>query len=314
MNFEGIIATPFGYLIDGIYRLVGDYGLTMILFAIIVQSIMVPINLKTKKDAAIKRRLKPLIENIREEYKGDIDKQADLISKLYKTEKISLLGGFILAILPFFVLIPIFQVIAQPITYMFHESKDTANMIIQIMYEQNAEWFPGSYNQVAAMAHIHECADLIRASGIEVSERTLQGLSYDFLGIDMSVVLGTHVIGNGVWAWDWAHIGALLLPVVYMSRRIIKLFGGMIRYLVDYTKRKKRAKKLCMTMPKAPKPPLLGLWFLFLSVTAMATVPVVMDLYWLSGSLFATFFGKLLTKLRGEKATAEVNAGYTESS
>ena len=303
MNLEGIIATPFGYLIDWLYRLTTNYGLTLILFAIAVQAIMVPLNLKNKRDSEKKKRLKPIIEKIKEEYQDDIGKQTDLITELYNKEKVSLLGGFILTILPFFILIPIFQVIAQPITYMFHETPETTAAIVNVMQEEAPELFVSSYKQVMAISHIQDYAEIVKERVPEVSERTLQGLSYRFLGIDMSVVLGVHVLGKGAWAWDWAHIGALLLPVVYMSRRIYNLFAGMIRSLVDYAKKKKRAKKLCLTPPKMPNPPLMGLLFLFLSMTAMATVPVSMNLYWLSGSLFATLFAKALTKARNNKIT-----------
>lgn len=326
ITWQGIIATPFGYVIDCIYNLIGNYGLTLILFAgavqlamLLIQLVRRPLDKKVKSNSEKMKLIRPLVAKIREDHADDIEKQNELIVDLYSKEKISLLGNFLLSALagilrfalPFLVLIPIFQVLAQPITYMFHETPETAAAIVRAMREEAPELFVHGYNQVIAIANIQDYADVIKQAVPEVSERTLQGLSYSFLGIDMNVVLGVHVLGKGVWAWDWAHIGALLLPVVYMGRRAYLIFSRMIKSLIDYSKKKKRAKKLCLTMPKMPNPPLLDLMFLFLSVTAMATVPVSMDLYWLFSSLFSVLFAKLAKGFLDRKTIKAAEAAAT---
>ena len=50
MNYEGIIATPFGYLLDILNQLTSNYGLALIIFAILVQMVMVPVGILNRKN------------------------------------------------------------------------------------------------------------------------------------------------------------------------------------------------------------------------------------------------------------------------
>ena len=43
------IAIPFGYLLDFLYRITGNYGVSLILFGIVVQLVLLPITAKSKK-------------------------------------------------------------------------------------------------------------------------------------------------------------------------------------------------------------------------------------------------------------------------
>lgn len=301
MNWEGIIATPFGYLMDGLYRLLSNYGLTLIVFAALVQALMVPLHLKNKRDKEKKRRLQPVIAQIREEYKDDIDKQTDVITALYNKEKISLAGNFILSILPIFILVAIFQVIAQPITYLFHETPETAASIVAVMQEEAPELFVSRYPQVTAIAHIQDYVELIAERVPDVAARTLQGLDYTFLGLDLGTVPGTHILGKTSWVWDWAHIGVVLIPLIYIVRRIYITLAGMIRSLSVYRKAKKQAELDGRPAPKKPAPPLLQLITLLMTATILFSIPVAMNLYWLTGSVTASGYQKLVAKWEQKK-------------
>ena len=302
MNWQGIIATPFGYIMEGLYTLTSNYGIALILFAALVQAVIVPINRKNQRDREKKQLLQPQIAQIRKEYENDIDKQTDLIAALYDQETISLAGGFILRILPIIILIGIFQVVAQPITYIFHETPETAAVIVNAIRKEAPELFDSGYNQVTALAHIQDYTHIVKEIVPEVSTKTLQGLNNSFLGLDLSTVPGVHLLGKGEWIWDWAHIGAIMLPIVYMARRFYMVFGGMIRSLIYYSKKKKEAIANNQQIPALPKPPLMDLIFLFLSLTAMFAVPIAMDLYWLTSGVAASSYRKLNNKFSPKKA------------
>lgn len=304
MSFEGIIATPFGYLLDGLYQLTSNYGLALIIFAILVQAIMVPLGIKNRRDKEKKQRLKPIIAQLREEYKDDVDKQTEVITELYNKEKVSLAGGFILSILPFFILVAIFQAVAQPITYLFHETPETAEAIVKVIREEAPELYVSGYNQVTAITHIQDYAEIVKAKVPEVSPRTLEGLDYSFLGLNLGAVPGVHVLGKSTWAWDWAHIGVILVPILYMARRIYTVFAGMFRSLMAYSKAKKEALKENKPVPKLPNPPLLQLFFLLLSLTALFAVPIAMNLYWLVGGIASSFLHSLARKAEEKRVVS----------
>ena len=303
MTFEGIITTPFGYLMDGLYRLTSHYGLSIILFAILVQAVMVPLGIVNRRNAEKKRRLQPMVAKIKSDLKDDPSKQIDALDALYKKEKYSIAGTFILSILPIFILILIFQVMTQPITYLFHETPETAAAIIHAIYDEAPELFVSGYKQVTAITHIAEYADVVKQAVPEVSARTLEGLNYTMLGLDLGAVPGVHILGKSVWAWDWAHIGVVLIPLVYMARRIYRLIAGMIRSYMEYKKAKKYAADNGFMEPRAPRPPLFDMFFLFLSLTALFAVPIAMNLYWLIGGVASS----AMTKIAQRKSSIQTD-------
>lgn len=313
MTFEGLIATPFGYLLDGLYQLTGTYGLALMIFAVLVQLIVIPLGY-TKgpveriymRNKAIIAKIKPLEEALFEEYKDNLnsDELAEKNAALYDAENfkwikhygISALYFFLSFVLPLVFFIPIFQAVAQPITYLFHEAPETAAAIVKVMREEAPELFVSGYNQVTAITHIQEFAEVVKAQVPEVSARTLEGLDYHFLGLGLDSVPGVHVLGKSDWAWDWAHIGVILIPIAYLARRIINTFLGIYATFSAYAKEKKRAKEANEAAPKLPNPPLLPIIFLFLSATALFAVPIAMNLYWLTGGIAASILHKTIGK------------------
>lgn len=285
MSIQGIIATPFGYILDFLLGLTKNYGIALIIFAVMVQLLLVPIRNKIRHNEEKKRRLKPIVARIREEYKDDADMQAEVVANLYNREKLSLVGSFLLKFVPVIILISIFQAVAQPITYLFHETPETAAAIVEVIRQEAPELFVSSYNQITAITHIREYAEIVSTNVPEVSARTLEGLNYSFLGLDLSIVPAAHVLTEGIWAWDWAHIGALLIPIIYMARRIYNTILGIYRKFSQYAKEKKTAKERNAPLPTLPFPPIIPVIFLVLSFTALFSVPVAMNLYWLISSI-----------------------------
>ena len=56
-----IITVPFGWLLGQLYAFTENYGLAMILFALIVQTVLLPIRAKSKKSMMKMSRLQPRV-------------------------------------------------------------------------------------------------------------------------------------------------------------------------------------------------------------------------------------------------------------
>ena len=65
-QLSDIITVPFGYLLSFLYQLTGNYGVAMILFAVLVQVVLLPINAKSKKlgKAHIRNRIRRRLREI----------------------------------------------------------------------------------------------------------------------------------------------------------------------------------------------------------------------------------------------------------
>ena len=288
-----IINTPFGWVMDLLYRLTTDYGLTLILFAIIVKLVMMPLSAKAKRSTMKMSRITPLVQKLQDKYKDDPAKQQQEIQALYKREGTSMFGGCLWSFVPLLILIPLYQVVRQPLVHMLHLSAGDAETIVKIVTEQLPELFTEKntyYAQMIAAAHMNEYADLIQAALPNVSQRVLEGLNFTFLGIDLSTVPDF-----SKFAFTWAWIGTLLIPVLSAGSQIISMLVSQKTNNSVITNEKgvedtvaaKRAqvnnKSMMIVMP------LMSLWI-------GLTIPVALSLYWLAQGLISMVTEQYLTK------------------
>ena len=65
LAISDIITVPFGALLGWLYRFTENYGVALILFAIIVKTILFPLTAKSKKSSMKMSRLTPRLNAIR---------------------------------------------------------------------------------------------------------------------------------------------------------------------------------------------------------------------------------------------------------
>lgn len=95
---------PLFYLLNWLFKLVGNFGIAIILMTFIVRGIMYPIAQKQFASMAQMRAVQPKMKAIQAKHKDDKQLQQQEIMKLYKDEKVNPLAGC----LPIFLQIPIF--------------------------------------------------------------------------------------------------------------------------------------------------------------------------------------------------------------
>lgn len=301
IKLDKIITVPFGYLLDWLYQFTTNYGVALILFAIVVQVVLMPMTAKSKKSMMKMSRLQPRIQEIQKKYENDKQKQQEAIQALQKEEGASLgCGGCLWSLLPMLILFPLYQVVRQPIQFMLHETAESAAQIVAIVKEGLPELFSGQnayYEQLIASAHIPEFAAAIKEALPNVAERTLEGLNFSFLGIDMGGVPVFNVFDSAKWAWDWKHIGAFLVPVISAGQQVIaslvsqKTNNSVItdeKGLEDKeTAKNSQSAQTAKTMMWMM--PIMSLWIGF-------TVPAALSLYWLVGGVVRMLADIVLTK------------------
>ena len=85
-------ANILGYFINLIYKIVKNYGITIILFTIFSKIILFPINLVIQKNSIKMVKMKPKIERLKIKYIDDKEKFMDEQIKLYEKEKYKILN------------------------------------------------------------------------------------------------------------------------------------------------------------------------------------------------------------------------------
>ena len=297
-KLRDLITIPFGYLMDWLYQLTNNYGLALILFAIAVQLVLMPITAKSKRSTMKMSRLQPRIQDIQRRYANDQQKQNELITKLYQDEGVSMGGGCLWSFVPLLILLPLYTVVREPIVYMLHESADVAAKVIEIIRDADASLFTNNtyYDQIVAARYIPEYADAIKAAIPTISERTLEGLNFNFLNINLGAVPQFNIFAS-TWVWDWAHIGAFLMALLSAGNQVITMLVSQKMNNSVITNEKgiqdeetaKNSQAAQSTKIMMYTMPLMMLWIGF-------TVPAALSLYWFVGGVVRTIEDAYLTK------------------
>ena len=295
-QLSDIITVPFGWLLAQLYNLTNNYGVAMIIFAVLVQAILLPINAKSKKSMMKMSRLTPRIQDIQNRYANDPQKQNELLQKLYQDEGVSMGGGCLWSLIPMFILIPLFTVIRQPITYILMESEEVAAQIISVIKTASPEIFSSNsyYDQVIAAQAIPQFVEELKAAIPGISETVLAGINFNFLSIN----LGT-IPSFAFWswdAWDWAHIGAFLIPVLSAGSQVLQMWisqktndsvitneKGIQDKETAQNSQTAQTNKMMMWMM-----PLMSLWIGF-------TVSASLSLYWFIGGMVRLAIDPIMT-------------------
>ncbi|MDR0857906.1 MAG: YidC/Oxa1 family membrane protein insertase [Oscillospiraceae bacterium] len=110
------ILVPFALLLRALNGVVHNYGVAIILFAIIVYAILTPFAMKGKKGTLKTSQLTPKMNELKKKYEGDTARYNEELQKLYKEEDVKPLGGCLWGLLPLFLLIPIYSIVRMPFT------------------------------------------------------------------------------------------------------------------------------------------------------------------------------------------------------
>ena len=299
-KFSDLITVPFGWLLGVLYDLTSNYGVAMILFALIVQLVLTPINAKSKKSMMKMSRLQPRIQEIQRKYANDQQKQNEAMQQLQREEGASMgMGGCLWSFVPLFILFPLFTVIREPITYILGESADVVAQIIAIIKEASPALFESSraggyYDQVIAASAIAEHASLIQAAIPGISAETLEGINFNFIGINLGAIPNWKF-----WAWDafsWANIGAFLIPLVSAGSQVLQMLISQKTNDSVITNEKGVQDKEMAANSQSAQTNKMMIWMMpIMSLWIGFTVSAGLSLYWFIGGVFRMITDPIMT-------------------
>ena len=114
----GIIARPIGYLLMGIYRLVGNYGISLIILTVIVKLVLYPLYAKQIKSTADMSEMSEKSQEIQRRYANDKEKQNEEMQKLYAESGFNPLSGCLPMVIQFPIIMGLFALLRNPMKYM----------------------------------------------------------------------------------------------------------------------------------------------------------------------------------------------------
>ena len=170
----GFISSLFGYVLNFLYELINNYGIAIILFSVLLKLILIPITIKQQKTLRKSSEMQAEMKKIQFKYKNNPEKMNQEMMDLYKREKTSPFSGCLSSILQLIIILSVFWLVSQPLTYM----KKVDPSVIeeykkQVVEENNGQQI--AYPEIA----------IIEKKGAQ-DERVR--INMEFLGLDLSKV------------------------------------------------------------------------------------------------------------------------------
>lgn len=118
----GVIAKPLGLLLDLIYDFVSNYGITIIIFTVIVKVCLYPLYIKQTKSTAKMAEVQPKMQALQRKYANDKETLNIKMAELYKEEKFNPMGGCLPMLIQMPIIMGLFALLRNPMQYMTDNS------------------------------------------------------------------------------------------------------------------------------------------------------------------------------------------------
>lgn len=273
-------ANIFGYFLNFLYQSLGNFGLAIILFSIIVKLFLLPITLKQQKTMKKTAKVQQKLKEIQSKYKNNPEKLNQETIDLYKRENMSPFSGCLGAIVQIILLFSVFYLVRSPLTYM----KKVDNNLIEkykVEIEEN-ESTSTAYPEIS----------IIKQKGAQ-DENVY--INMNFLGLDLS----------GVPLQDVKDVKVFIIPVLYV---ITTFFSLKLNSSINKSKEnkenlitdgKEQTEEIPNPMEQANKNMMYIMPIMSISIALVA--PLGLALYWLINNILMIIERLALSKIIKEE-------------
>lgn len=298
----GAISSLFGYILNALYNLFNNYGIAIIIFSILLRIILIPITIKQQKTMKKTTKMQQEMNSIREKYKNDPEKLNQETIELYKREKMSPFSGCLSAILQLVIILAVFWLVSQPLTYM----KKVQNSELFNEYKQKIEEqtdTKSTYKEIAIIDKVEsdyqEILNNLNDKNVENREELenrknqLEELriNMEFLGLDLSKV-PTQSLN------DWK---VYVIPVLYVITSFISI------RLTTKTQNSKNGNEVKSAEAESMEQMNKSMSYMMpiMSISIAAIAPLGLALYWLVSNILMIFERLIINKFMNSKEGQE---------
>ncbi len=330
-------ANLFGYVLNFLYGFVGNYGIAIILFSVLVKIIMIPISISQQKTMKKSQKLNEEMKQIQFKYKNDQEKMNQEVMELYKREKMSPFSGCFSAIIQIILLFSVFYLVRSPLTYMKKVDKQIIEKSIAAVQENGGT---SNYKEIAVINYINklqneetvskeeqESSEEIKEeeqneqdsqnenneeSINENKQNEINNKDFDINEYKDELYINMNLLGidlSKVPTEDLRNIKALIIPILYVISSFIS-----IRLSTNMTNKKKNQEKLisdgsekeekeeekkAQDLNEAMEDTNKKMaWFMpIMSISIAMVAPLGLALYWLMNNILMIFERLVLNKI-----------------
>lgn len=273
-------ANIFGYVLNFMNNFVGNYGLAIILFTVLIKIIMLPLSIKQQRTMKKSAKLQEQIKVLQFKYKNDPEKLNREMMDLYKKENMSPFSGCLSTIVQFILLISIFYMVRCPLTYMERIDKTQIDTYVQQLKDNGM-----SINQAYSEIDIIRELDYLKEKFPDDQNLDKINLNMNFCGLDLSKIPQQNL-------GDWT---VYIIPILYIistfvSMRITtsmqkknKEKDGVIDITENKDEKEEEKNEMEDAMEQSNK---MMSWMMpIMSVSISLVAPLGLALYWLVNNI-----------------------------
>ena len=282
MGILALFANLFGYLLNFIYNLIGNYGVAIILFSIIVKIILLPISISQQKTMKKTSKIQEELKVLQVKNKNNPEALQKETMELYKRENMNPLSGCLSSIAQIILLFAVFYMVRCPLTYM---KKVDAQVIQDYTTEitENTE-SKDAYPEIS----------IIREKGSE-DERVY--INMKFLGLDLSSIPSK----------DFSDWKTYVIPVLYVITTFVsmKITTSMQKNkekkstLEDEEKKEDEVDVMAQTSKN------MTYMMPIIAVSISLIAPLGLALYWLTNNILMIVERLVLNKIIADEEDKE---------
>jgi YidC/Oxa1 family membrane protein insertase len=294
--------TAFGWVMRVLYDVIGNYGLVIVVFTIVLRGLMIPLGINQQKSTLKQQALAGEIAEIKRLYPDDKNKQSELQMELYKHHGASPVAGCLPAIIQLIIIWPIFRIIQAPLKYIMNvpnESLEKIGQYLQQMTDSSGNALISESAAKAASTMNIPVLNALEANASALAEVVNEGLirldqmiNVDFLGINLGLT-PTYKPNLLFGADKWTYLPLLFSPLLVLGTTLIQMKISRLTMVnrkqkaVERERDKKNPARAGQNQQDSTESmmksmniimPIFMLWTTF-------TFPAAMGLYWIVGNI-----------------------------
>ncbi|MDD6988059.1 YidC/Oxa1 family membrane protein insertase [Ruminococcus sp.] len=280
MQIFGFLGSLLGYILWGAFYILKDFGLSIIVFTLIVKLILFPFSVKQQKSMAGTARLSKKQKELQEKYGNNREKYSEELNKLYEKEGVKPMGGCLTTIIPLIVILGIFYAVAYPLTNTLHlNSEDVNNALsyINTIPGYSASVNP-TYQEISLLKIFPNIMNTEAVQGIfnaqEISTIQMFTAGFNTFGVDLLAIPKDY----GIFSWY------IMFPVLCFASNI-----GSQLVMTMINKNQMAQQQGCMKV-------MLFVLPLFSAYIAY-TVPAAVAFYWIISAVISLIQSIVLSKI-----------------
>ena len=282
------------------YNAFNSYGWAILAFGLVVKLIMLPFQMKSKHSMMRTTMLQPRMKELEKKHGANKQKYQEEVARLYKEAKVNPMSGCLWTLIPFPILILLYQAVRQPLSYLMAMVADEITALTDVVTNLGLYTAPAradAYSQMTIANILHEnFQTIVTNSGVAEFASKLKDINFSFLTMNLTKKPW------GIWSEFDTSAGVMgWLPVVLML--LTPFISAGLTVLQTKLSQKMNPAQDAQTAQTTKS---MNLVMPIMSIYICFIMPVAMGLYWIEQSVLGIIQEAILNRYYENKLDGEM--------